>query len=62
MAMWRSVILAPLTPLLFSVILTDLHLLVVLVLEGTGLHQMGPSATNGMASWVKIAHQQAQRS
>ena len=27
--------------LLFSVILTDLHLLGVLSLEGTGLHQMG---------------------
>ena len=39
MAMWRSVILAPLTPLLFSVILTDL--LMVLILEGTGLHPMG---------------------
>ena len=41
MAMYRSVILAPLTPLLFSVILTDLHLLVMLVLEDTGLHLMG---------------------
>ena len=40
MAMWRSVILAPLTPLLFSVILTYL-LLMVLLLEVTGLHQMG---------------------
>ena len=44
MAMWRSVILASLTALLFSVIITDLYPLVVLAvltLEGIGLHQMG---------------------
>ena len=39
MVMWRSVLLAPLTPLLFSVILTDL-LVVVLIQEETALHLM----------------------
>ena len=39
MAMWRSVVLASLTPLLFSLILTDLMMFMLLV--GTGLHQIG---------------------
>ena len=46
MAMWRSVILAPLTLLLFSVILTDLHLLVVILLEGTGTRVGGLDSTD----------------
>ena len=41
MDMWRSVELALMMTLLFSVILTSLHLLVVLLLEETGGHQMG---------------------
>ena len=41
MAMWISVILAPLMTMLYSVILIVLHLLAVLILEETGLHQMG---------------------
>ena len=40
MAMWISVILDLMMTLLFSVILTDLHLLVVLILEETGMVQM----------------------
>ena len=40
MDMWRLVILALMMTLLFSVTLTSLHLLVVLLLEETGLHQI----------------------
>ena len=39
MAMWRSVVLALMMTLLFSVILTGL--LMVRLLEESGLHQMG---------------------
>ena len=39
MAMWRLVILAPLTPVFFSVILTDLIMFILLV--GTDLYQIG---------------------
>ena len=41
MDMWRLVILALMMTLLFSVILITLHLLVVLLLEETGMHQLG---------------------
>ena len=41
MDMWSLRILALLMTLLFSVILITLHLLVLLILEETGGHQMG---------------------
>ena len=41
MAMLISVILASVTTLLYSVLLTVLHHLVVLILEETGMDQMG---------------------
>ena len=41
MAMWISVTLAPMITLLYCVSLTVLHQLVVLILEETGLFQMG---------------------